>query len=76
MRELRTVYDEDITQLVNPGLVDEVRPVMERLETRLAGGGVMLEVNPQTAIHHHYITEEDHRTHPVAVRLLEGLLAG
>jgi hypothetical protein len=48
VRELRTVYDEDITHLVNP----------------------------QPAIHHHYITEEDHRTHPVAVRLLERLLAG
>ncbi|MDP9326032.1 MAG: hypothetical protein M3O87_05795 [Candidatus Dormibacteraeota bacterium] len=91
VRELRTVYDEDITGLVSPSLVDEVRPVMEHLETRLAGvdvvttdpsrplaesGGVMLEVNPQPGIHHHYITEQDHRTHPIAVRLLEKLLAG
>lgn len=90
VRELRTVYDEDITNLVSPGLVSEVRPVLERLETRLAGvdvvttdpsrplaqsGGVLLEVNPQPGIHHHYITEEDHRTHPVAVRLLQSLLA-
>ena len=91
VRELRTVYDEEITDLVSPGLVDEARLVMDRLETRLAGvdvvttdpsqsladsGGVLLEVNPQPGIHHHYITDADHRTHPVAVRLLESLLAG
>jgi D-alanine-D-alanine ligase-like ATP-grasp enzyme len=73
--------------------VDEARLVMDGLETRLAGvdvvttdpsqsladsGGVLLDVNPQPGIHHHYIyiTDADHRNHPVAVRLLESLLAG
>jgi cyanophycin synthetase len=89
-RELRTVYDEDITSLVGPGLRDEIDRVVAALECELAGvdvltrdpsqplaatGGALLEVNPAPGIHHHYVTDADREDHPATTRLLEYLLA-
>lgn len=88
-RELRTVYDEAITDRVGPALREEVGRIVSALGSELAGvdvitrdpsrslaetGGVFLEVNPDPSIHHHYISEADHRDHPVSSRLLEYLL--
>jgi cyanophycin synthetase len=88
-RELRTVYDEDVTHLVCPALRQEIARVVSALESELAGvdvitrdpgrslaetGGVLLELNPAPGIHHHYVGEVDHRDHPVATKLLEYLL--
>ncbi len=88
-RELRTVYNEEITSEVGRPLREEIGRIVAAVESRLAGvdvvtldprvslresGGVFLEVNPGPGIHHHYVTEEDHRTHPVAAKLLDYLL--
>jgi phosphosulfolactate synthase len=37
-------------------------------------GGAFIEVNTTPGIHHHYHTDEERRTHPVAVRVLRRLL--
>ncbi|MBI3668913.1 MAG: hypothetical protein HY237_03920 [Acidobacteria bacterium] len=89
IRELRTVYNEAITEQLCPAIIEEVGRVVRAVESRLAGadvltcdprkslresGGVFLEVNPGPGIHHHYVTPEDQRSHPVAVRILESLL--
>lgn len=88
-RELRTVYDEAITERVGPALREEVGRIVSALESEFAGvdvitrdpsrslaetGGVFLEINPAPGIHHHYVSEADHRDHTVASRLLEYLL--
>lgn len=88
-RELRTVYTETITELVGPGLREEIGRVVAAVGGELAGvdvitfdprlplgetGGVFLEVNSSPGIHHHYINQEDHLSHPVAARILEYLL--
>lgn len=66
--ELRTVYDEDITAAIAPGLVAEVRQVVEAIGSEWAGvdilttdpgrplsevGGVLLELNTTPGLHHH-----------------------
>jgi cyanophycin synthetase len=88
-RELRTVYTETITELVGPGLREEIGRVVAAIECELAGvdvitldprrslletGGVFLEVNPAPGLHHHYISQEDQQNHPVTASLLEYLL--
>jgi glutathione synthase/RimK-type ligase-like ATP-grasp enzyme len=88
-RELRTVYTEEITSEVGPALREEIGRIVAAVESRLAGvdivtldprlslgenGGAFLEVNPAPGIHHHYVSEEDHKAHPVATKLLEYLL--
>jgi cyanophycin synthetase len=88
-RELRTVYDETVTERVGPGLREEIGRVVAELGSDLAGvdvitrdpgrsladaGGAFLEINPAPGIHHHYISPADHEDHPVASRLLEFLL--
>lgn len=88
-RELRTVYDETITERVGPALIEEIGGVVAALESELAGvdvitrdptrslaeaGGVFLEINPAPGIHHHYLSPADLEEHPVASRLLEFLL--
>ena len=67
-RELRTIYDEDITDLVAPALIAELAPILSAVGTRFAGidvltndptrsltasGGVFLEVNTTPGLHHH-----------------------
>lgn len=89
-QELRTVYDEAITDLIHPALREAGAAVARGLGSRFAGvdvltndpgvpleasGGVFLEINTTPGIHHHYVTPEDRRTHPVAVAVLESLLA-
>jgi cyanophycin synthetase len=88
-RELRTVYDESITNLISPELRDRVSTLVQTLRCRFVGvdvlsndpsvsleksGGVFLEINTTPGIHHHYHTVEERETHPVAVRVLEYLL--
>lgn len=66
--ELRTVYDEDITEAVAPALVAEVKQIVEAVGTEWAGvdilttdpgrslgevGGVLLELNTTPGLHHH-----------------------
>lgn len=67
-RELRTIYDEDITDLVAPALIAELAPILSAVGARFAGidvltndptrslvasGGVFLEVNTTPGLHHH-----------------------
>ncbi len=88
-RELRTVYTEEITDIVGAGLLEETGRVVAALEANLAGvdvvtidprvslresGGALLEVNPGPGIHHNYITEGDRREHRVATAILRALL--
>lgn len=88
--ELRTIYDEPITDLVHPHIAETMGKVVSALGSRFAGvdvittdpsvplcesGGAFLELNTTPGIHHHYQTEADHRSHPVAVAVLESLLA-
>jgi cyanophycin synthetase len=89
-RELRTVYDEDVTGLICPGIVDEIRPLIERLDTSFAGvdivtvdpsrtlhevGGVFLEVNTTPGIHHHDIRGEGSQPFQVGEVALAHLLS-
>lgn len=88
-RELRTIYDEPITGMVHPETAATMGKVVRALGSRFAGvdvittditrplhetGGAFLELNTTPGIHHHYQTEADHETHPVAVAVLESLL--
>lgn len=85
--ELRTVYDEDITDLVGTELVEQLAAVACALGSRLAGidiltldptlplqrsGGVFLEINTTPGIHHHYLAAGS--APPVAVPILRALL--
>lgn len=87
--EVRTEYNETITDLVGPALVDELGKIVARLDGKFVGvdiltidpsvslaqsGGVFLEVNTTPGIHHHYHNDHDRAEHPVAARLLERLL--
>lgn len=87
LRELRTEYTEDITNVVGTDLLQNARAIAAKLEARLAGidlvtldprlplgetGGAILEVNPQPAIHHHYLKGQ--ADPGVANRLLKALL--
>ncbi len=87
--ELRTVYNETITNLISPAMIEEIRPLLAAMENEIAGvdivtnnpsvslkqsGGVMLEVNPGPGIHHHYIGAQDRGPSAVAVKVLKHLL--
>ena len=87
--ELRTVYNETITDSVCDALRTEVARLVEALRCEFVGvdlvtndtsvplaesGGVFLEVNTTPGIHHHYHTPLEHENHPVAVRVLNFLL--
>jgi phosphosulfolactate synthase len=88
-RELRTVYDETITPLVHPATAAALAEVVRAVDSRFAGvdvvtadpsrplaetGGAFIESNTTPGIHHHYHTDDERRTHPVAVRVLRRLL--
>ena len=88
-RELRTVYDETITPLVHPATAAALAEVVRAVGSRFAGvdvvtadpsrplaetGGAFIEINTTPGIHHHYHTDDERRTHPVAVRVLRRLL--
>jgi len=86
-REPRTVYDESITEVVHPELVEAARSIAAAFGTRFAGvdfvtcdprlpltgAAVFLELNTTPGIHHHDI-EPSRRPLPVAVRVLSSLL--
>ncbi|MBI3670739.1 MAG: hypothetical protein HY237_13275 [Acidobacteria bacterium] len=87
--ELRTVYNETITHLISPAMIEEIRPLLAVMECEIAGvdivtnnpgvslkesSGALLEVNPGPGIHHHYITPADHGPDAVAVKVLRYLL--
>jgi cyanophycin synthetase len=89
-RELRTIYDEDVTGLVSPGLVAEIAPLMAAVGSRFAGidlltndptrtlaetGGVFLEVNTTPGLHHHCAPSRNGESCVVAERVLRSLLA-
>lgn len=88
-RELRTVYDEDVTDRIHPGLVEEVRPLIERVGAVFCGvdvitaepgrslaesRGAFIEINTTPGIHHHYLDPEDLDGEGVAELVLERLL--
>jgi len=88
-RELRTVYDEDITGRVHSSIVEDMASLVRAVGSRFAGvdfltndpgvplresKGVFLEVNTTPGIHHHYVGPADGRR-TVAVRVLERLLS-
>lgn len=88
-RELRTVYDETITDLVHPATAAALAEAVRRVGSRFAGvdlvtvdpsrplaetAGAFIEINTTPGIHHHYHTDDERRTHPVAVRVLRRLL--
>lgn len=88
-QELRTIYDEDVTHLIGPALVDEVAPLLAALGSRFAGidlltndptrsladsGGVFLEINTTPGLHHHCAPSESGAPCAVAERVLRRLL--
>jgi cyanophycin synthetase len=88
-RELRTLYDEDVTHLVGPALVDEVAPLVGAIGSRFAGidlvtndptrsladsGGVFLEINTTPGLIHHCASSTDGAPCAVAVTVLRRLL--
>jgi hypothetical protein len=88
-RELRTVYDETVTALCSPALVDELARLVHKMASEFAGidlitndlgrpleesGGTFLEINTTPGIHHHYITPDDFAPNPVAKLVLAYLL--
>jgi cyanophycin synthetase len=88
-RELRTIYDEEVTNLVSPALVAEVAPLLAALGSRFAGvdlltndptrtlvesGGVFLEINTTPGLHHHCIPSGGGDACDVAVTVLRRLL--
>jgi len=89
-RELRTVYDEDVTALIGPDMVAQLRPLVRRLGASFAGVDVvavdptqrlqpgaaaMIEVNTTPGIHHHRISGTPGEPFPVAELVLDRLLA-
>jgi cyanophycin synthetase len=90
-RELRTVYNETITDQCGAELVAGLGRIVRALGTEFAGvdaitfdprrplletGGTFLEINTTPGIHHHYITPEDFAPNPVARQVLTHLLDG
>lgn len=86
--ELRTVYDEDVTERVAPGLAAELARVVRGLGSEFAGvdimtndpgkplsanGGTFLEINTTPGLHHHYVSVSDPTRGP-AVAVLAYLL--
>jgi len=74
--ELRTVYDETITDLVGPELAIECACLVREVGCDIASvdvitedpgeslkksGGVFIEINADPGIHHHYNNENDHK---------------
>ena len=87
-RELRTVFDESVTDLCAPELVEQISGVVRAIGSELAGvdivtmdlsallhpgGGAFLEVNTTPGIHHHSVNDAG-GVNPVAVPVLAYLL--
>ena len=89
-RELRTIYDEDVTAQCAPELAAELSKVVNALGSEFAGidiisndlrrplaqsGGTFLEINTTPGIHHHYVNPAA-SSEPVAMLVLAHLLDG
>jgi cyanophycin synthetase len=89
-QELRTVYDEAVSERCCSDLAREGQRVVEALGSEFAGvdvittdpatslresGGAFIEINTTPGIHHHYVAAGDPTATPVAVVVLEYLLA-
>jgi cyanophycin synthetase len=89
-RELRTVYDEDVTSLIGPDLVDELSGLVLRLRVSFAGidvitvdptrplgagGGALIEVNTTPGIHHHDVRRDGNAPFRVGEAVLSELLS-
>lgn len=89
-RELRTIYDEDVTAQCAPELAAELSKVVNALGSEFAGidiitndlrrplaqsGGTFLEINTTPGIHHHYVGRTQ-ASEPVAKLVLAHLLDG
>ena len=88
-RELRTEYDETITEQLDPSIIEAARRVASGFGSRFAGvdfvtpdpgqmlaacGGVFLELNTTPGIHHH--DTDGQRPLAVAVEVMKTLLEG
>lgn len=88
-RNLRTIYDERITDLVSGDVIEEVTRLVQAVGSEFAGvdlltndpsvtlqesGGVFLEINTTPGIHHHCVTPEDEVLNRPAVKVLRYLL--
>jgi len=88
-RELRTVYDEDATELIGPDLVAEVRTLVSRLgvsfagidvvtvdpSRSLTGSGALIEINTTPGIHHHDVHRNGGQPFRVGEAVLSELLS-
>jgi cyanophycin synthetase len=88
-RELRTVYNEDVTHVVGPALVSELAPLVAAVGSRFAGidlvtndptrslvdsGGAFLEINTTPGLLHHCRPSASGAPCAVAVTVLRRLL--
>ncbi|MDQ3771544.1 MAG: hypothetical protein M3343_05585 [Actinomycetota bacterium] len=88
-RNLRTIYDERITDLISGDVIEEVTRLVQAVGSEFAGvdlltndpsvtlqesGGVFLEINTTPGVHHHCITPEDEVLNRPAVQVLRYLL--
>ena len=89
-RELRTIYDERITDLLHPEIVAQAGRLVRAIGVDFAGvdlvtvdpsrpnaetGAAFLEVNTTPSIHHHRLADGPSPPEPVAVTVLRFLLA-
>lgn len=89
-RDLRTVYDEEMTGSISSDLVMELQPLVARAGASFAGvdvitvdptvplgqaGGALIEINTTPGIHHHNIPGAAGGTFTVAEVVLRRLLA-
>ncbi|MBE0595543.1 MAG: hypothetical protein IH616_24410 [Gemmatimonadales bacterium] len=89
-RELRTVYDEDVTALIAADVVVQLLPLVRRVGASFAGVDVvsvdpalplrpgaaaMIEINTTPGIHHHHVPGTPAERFAVAEVVLERLLA-
>jgi len=89
-REVRTVYDEDVTEMLCPEIVEEARVAGRALGSRFCGvdvittslheplrvsGGVINEINTTPGLHHHYDIGASPEREPLAETVLKFLAA-
>lgn len=73
-KELRTIYDEDVTDVVHPAIVKDMEKCAAILQGNFLGidvvttdiskdlretGGVVIEVNTTPGLHHHYDSSDE-----------------
>lgn len=87
-REVRTIYDETITDLLAPELVAEVERIVRALGSELAGvdvmtpdvgaslaaaGGSFIEINTTPGLHHHFVPDDPEGGPRTARRIIQYL---